>query len=137
LVGKLNLCTGGALWDTAAAHAVIWGDCNSAHFMPLLDVAGRQRNVSISEINGCAPIVAIGYFEIRSAAYTRDCGSQQKEVLATLQSTEISLVILSAAWNLVWPPCRFAFGGGVEPVASAGFDSGQDCRDHVPDSKLV
>ena len=104
LVGKLNLCTGGAPWDTAAAHAVIWGDSNSAHFMPLLDVAGRQRNVSISEINGCAPIVAIGYFEIRSAAYTRDCGSQQKEVLATLQSTEISLVILSAAWSLYGRP---------------------------------
>ena len=104
LVGKLNLCTGGAPWDTAAAHAVIWGDSNSAHFMPLLDVAGRQRNVSISLIYyDCAPMVAIGYFEIRSQAYTRDCGSHQKESLAMLQGTEISLIILSAAWQFYIP----------------------------------
>jgi peptidoglycan/LPS O-acetylase OafA/YrhL len=99
-VEGLNLCTGGAPWDSAAAHAVIWGDSNAQHFMPLLDVAGRQQNVSISLINyNCAPIVAIGYVEIGSATYAKECDAGQKAALAALQSKEFSLVILSAAWS--------------------------------------
>jgi peptidoglycan/LPS O-acetylase OafA/YrhL len=101
LVGELNLCTGGAPWHSAAAHALIWGDSNAAHFMHLLDVAGRQHNVSISVTNDqCSSIVGIGYAEIGSASYVRQCDAQQRATLAALRTKEITLVILSSAWTL-------------------------------------
>jgi peptidoglycan/LPS O-acetylase OafA/YrhL len=101
LVGDLNLCTGGAPWDSAAAHAVIWGDSNAGHFMPLLDVAGRQQNVSISVTDiGCSSIVATGYAELSPASYLRYCDARQKATLAALRSDEVTLVILSSAWHL-------------------------------------
>jgi len=102
LVGELNLCTGGAPWDSAAAHAVIWGDSNAAHFMPLLDVAGRQQNVSISVTDGlCSPIVATGYVEFDGVVNVKECDARQKALLAALRSKEINLVILSATWYYV------------------------------------
>lgn len=104
LVGELNLCTGGAPWNSAAAHAVIWGDSNAAHFMPLLDAAGRQQNVSISLTDfSCSPIVARGYVEFNADVdrMVNDCTTRQKATVAALRSKEINLVILSAAWHYV------------------------------------
>jgi hypothetical protein len=99
LVGELNLCTGGAPWDSAAAHALIWGDSNATHFMHLLDAAGRQQNVSISVTNDqCSSIVGIGYAEIGSASYLRQCDAEQRATLAALRDKEITLVILASAW---------------------------------------
>jgi SGNH domain-containing protein/acyltransferase-like protein len=101
LVGRLNLCTGGTPWESAAGHAVIWGDSNAAHFMPLLDVAGRQQNVSISLTPiACSSIVATGFAEIGSATYVRRCDAEQRAILDALRSKEIGLVILSSAWYL-------------------------------------
>ncbi len=102
LVGDQTLCTGGAPWDTAAGHAVIWGDSNASHFMPLLDVAGRQQNVSISIADDfCSPIAAAGYVEYNDVSTLKQCDARQKATLATLRSKGIDLVILSAAWNYV------------------------------------
>ena len=102
LVGEQTLCTGGAPWDSAAAHAVIWGDSNASHFMPLLDVAGRQQNVSISVVDDlCSPIAAIGYVEFNDAPPLKECDARQKATLAALQGKGINLVVLSGAWYYV------------------------------------
>jgi peptidoglycan/LPS O-acetylase OafA/YrhL len=100
---RIDRCTGGAAWDSATAHAVIWGDSNSVHFMPLLDSAARQQGVSISNLYTCAPTVATGYAPRGSAASMEDCDRKHHEALAELSSDDVSLVILAAAWSLGVP----------------------------------
>jgi peptidoglycan/LPS O-acetylase OafA/YrhL len=91
-------CAGGADWDKAAAHAVIWGDSNSLQFMPLLDIAGRDQNVSIVNLYTCAPVVATGYFVNGSASQMAECDRQNSEALRDLNSTSVNLIILAASW---------------------------------------
>src|ERR1700733_7688239 len=84
-LGSYLSCTGGAPWDSAAGHAVIWGDSNAAHFMPMLDVAARQQNVSISLLGNCAAIIGDGYLTFDWAPHLRSCDRQNrvaKDVLA-------------------------------------------------------
>ena len=103
-IGLSSWCTGGAVWESAAAHAVIWGDSNAAHFMPLLDVAGQQQNVSISFAGSCPPIVATGYAMLAGlTASMRQCDELHNLAIDAVKSKEISMVILAAAWAGMTP----------------------------------
>jgi peptidoglycan/LPS O-acetylase OafA/YrhL len=96
---RASRCTGGTAWGDAAAHAVIWGDSNSVHFMPLLDSAGRNEGVSISNLYTCEPTVATGYAPRGSTAIMEDCDRKHRDAIEDLGSNDISLVILAAAWH--------------------------------------
>jgi peptidoglycan/LPS O-acetylase OafA/YrhL len=104
-LGGSALCTGGVAWDSATAHAVIWGDSNAGHFMPLLDVVARQQNVSISLLAACSPIIAFGYAIQANmpATYMAECDELNHSTIDLLKSSDISLVILAAAWARVTP----------------------------------
>jgi peptidoglycan/LPS O-acetylase OafA/YrhL len=100
-IEEIPRCTGGAPWDSAIAHAVIWGDSNAQHFMPMLDVAARRENVSISLLGSCAPMVATGYammFVGNSPFYMHECDAMHRSVMDALRSKNIDMVILAAAW---------------------------------------
>ena len=100
---RASRCTGGVAWDNAAAHAVIWGDSNSLHFMPLLDSAGRDEGVSISNLYTCEPTVATGYAPRESAAVMKDCDRKHRDAIEDLSSEDVNLVILAASWHLGIP----------------------------------
>jgi hypothetical protein len=101
-IGRSNLCTGGAAWDTAKAHAVIWGESTAAYFLPLLDVAGKEQNVSISLIGACSPIVGNGNMRLVVGGfptYMDQCDKLSKDAMDVVtENRDISLVILAAAW---------------------------------------
>jgi peptidoglycan/LPS O-acetylase OafA/YrhL len=103
LFGGTPRCTGGTAWDKAIAHAAIWGDSNSLHFMPLFDVAAREQRVSISNLYTCAPTVATGYTPRDSAAVMADCDRRHRAAIENLSGDDISLVILAADWHLGIP----------------------------------
>ena len=100
-IAQIPRCTGGAPWDSAIAHAVIWGDSNAVQFMPMLDVAARRENVSISLLGSCAPMVATGYAMLlvgNSPSYMHECDRLHRSVMDALRSKNINMVILAAAW---------------------------------------
>jgi len=95
-------CTGGTPWDNAIGHAVIWGDSNAAHFMPMLDAAAHRQNVSISLLSSCAPMVATGYameFADNAPSRMHECDAMHRSVVNALNRQDISMVILAAAWH--------------------------------------
>jgi peptidoglycan/LPS O-acetylase OafA/YrhL len=91
----------GAPSDSASARAVIWGDSNAVHFMPMLDVAARRENVSIRLLGSCPPVIATGYalrHNANSPSYMASCDSLHGPVMDALKSKDIDMVILAAAW---------------------------------------
>ena len=87
--------------ETASARAVIWGDSNAGHFMPMLDVAAHRENVSIQLLGSCPPVVATGYalrYLTNSPSYMASCDTLRGPVMNALKSKDIDMVILAAAW---------------------------------------
>jgi len=101
------LCAVGANWQTARTHAVVWGDSNTEHLMPLLDRAGREKNVSIAVITPCPAILhqgVVSRYWAEVTDYSERCTALQDSVLEMLEKNpDISLVLLAARWsNLPW-----------------------------------
>jgi peptidoglycan/LPS O-acetylase OafA/YrhL len=118
-IAGVDRCTGGAPWDTAVGHVVIWGDSNAAHFMPLFDVAARAQDVSITLIDGCAPIIGIGFANITipgRPAYTRQCDEMRQPIIDAIVNNNINLVILSAAWAADTP---LLFRAAGDPIGES------------------
>jgi len=105
-IGAFDRCTGGTPWKRASAHAVVWGDSQAGQFMPLLDVAARRENVSISLIGSCAPIVATGYtllFMPEQPTYMQQCDEAHQAAIDALKTKDIGMIILAAAWSGATP----------------------------------
>ena len=98
-----RVCAVGAPWETASRRAIIWGDSNAEHFIPLFDIAGRAQDVSIALIGPCPGIINnkdVKTIYAGSPQYSEQCGQQQKSVLQMLHDRpDINLVILSARWS--------------------------------------
>lgn len=112
-IGASDRCTGGTPWESASAHAVVWGDSQAGQFMPFLDVAARRENVSISLIGSCAPIVATGYallFMSEQPTYMQQCDEAHQAAIEALKSKDIGMVILAAAWSGATPRLYRAAG---------------------------
>jgi len=116
--GSYLSCTGGAPWDSAAGHAVIWGDSNAQHFMPMLDVAAREQNVSISLLGNCAAIVGTGYLTFDWAPHLKSCDEQNLAAVHVLEAADLKLIILAASWHQIINPLT---PGGF-PAAKAALE---------------
>jgi peptidoglycan/LPS O-acetylase OafA/YrhL len=96
-------CSVGAPWASAKGHAIIWGDSNAEHFLPLLNWAGRQDGVAIALVNPCPAIVRAGGVERYWPTipdYSEQCGRMRSSVLDLLRrDPSIGLVLLSARWS--------------------------------------
>jgi len=97
-------CVVGADWHSAQLHAVLWGDSNAQHLMPLLDVAGRQANAAIAVANRCPAIihrdVVKRYLSFVPPEYNEMCSIHRDAVVGFLRNrADIQLVILASAWS--------------------------------------
>jgi peptidoglycan/LPS O-acetylase OafA/YrhL len=99
-------CVLGAEWGSAQLHAVLWGDSNAQHLMPLFDVAGGQANAAIVAASGCPPVIhrtiVKRYLSFVPPEYNEQCSRHRDAIVRFLRtSSDIQLVILASAWSML------------------------------------
>lgn len=96
-------CIGGAAWETAKRHAILWGDSNAQAIMPLLSLVGRREDTAIAIVDTCPPIIHEGVllrWWPQIPTYNGYCEASRRAVLKLLAGPiPIDLVILAASWT--------------------------------------
>ncbi|MFQ3458226.1 acyltransferase family protein [Bradyrhizobium sp. UFLA01-814] len=138
-----HLCALGAPWTTARDRALVWGDSNAEHLLPILNWTGLADNTAIGLVNPCPGIVENGKVERYwpdNPAYSSQCGRQRASVLELLRNRpEIGTVILSARWSDL--PTMLYRGNSNVRSEALGLrllsDSLRDLLDEIGPSKKV
>ncbi|MCP3392307.1 acyltransferase [Bradyrhizobium sp. CCGB12] len=138
-----HLCALGAPWTTARDRALVWGDSNAEHLLPILNWTGLADNTAIGLVNPCPGIVENGKVERYwpdNPAYSSQCGRQRASVLELLRNRpEIGTVILSARWSDL--PTMLYRGNSNVRSEAIGLrllrDSLRDLLDEIGPSKKV
>jgi hypothetical protein len=92
--------------------------------MPLLDIAGRDQDVSIANLYGCAPVVATGYFVYDSTSFMAECDRKNSDALREVNNKSVNMIILAASWANVGreklPELKTALNRLLAEISTAG-----------------
>lgn len=102
-------CTVGAPWAQAETKILLWGDSHGAHWLPELDLLGKQTNSSVVFVHnlGCAGVVSPGGLYRRRFVHTErqisECQINRDEIATLIrEAPEIRLIIHANLWpNIV------------------------------------
>lgn len=115
-----TVCGFGADWATAKQKALLWGDSNAEHFLPMLHEAGLASGTAIALVIPCPPVLNETYpgFRPDLPHYARWCGERQRSVIGYLKaSPDITHVILSARWSAMPDVLRPSADAPVDQAA--------------------
>ncbi|MDB5579946.1 MAG: putative acyltransferase [Bradyrhizobium sp.] len=96
-------CLFGANWQDASSKAVLWGESNAAHLVPMLDEVARSQHVPVALYAHCSAI--LGGREVRDSRketpdYNMRCAESRAALLGFLsKDPSVKTVILSASWQ--------------------------------------
>jgi len=96
-----NSCVIGADWRDAKTRAVLWGDSNAQHLLPLLNLVGKKTGASFALVNPCPAFIGrgISLHQQFDPNFNENCGKQQGNVIAYLsRHHEVNAVVLAAYW---------------------------------------
>ena len=99
-----NSCVVGANWQSTSRHAMVWGDSNAEHLLPLLDDVGKATETAIIAVFPCPPIIspklAQSALSKRCLIITRnaDCsGIRLRAYLA--RDPSVTTILMAARWS--------------------------------------
>ncbi|MEQ1612792.1 MAG: acyltransferase family protein [Hyphomicrobiaceae bacterium] len=99
----LKPCVLGAKWETAQIRGILWGDSNSQHLFPYLDVAARRENVAIAALYPCNAIVhdsIVRFDDAFNGRFINNCTAIRNSAVKYIKShADISLIILASSWS--------------------------------------
>ncbi len=123
-----TLCGFGADWKSARQRALLWGDSNAEHLLPLLHEAGVGSDTAFALVNPCPAIINATFKAFRPdlPSYAEDCAAQQRSVIAYLKAADdLTHVVLAARWSVMQNLLRGAAEAPQDTAAGLRiFDAG-------------
>lgn len=97
-------CVVGSSWAGAKKRGVIWGDSHSEHLAAVLDLIGKQNDVSVVIApRSCPPYLNlkyINYVKSDNPLFGARCSTKQEMILKWInESDDIDFIIMAAAWS--------------------------------------
>jgi len=97
-------CVVGANWQSTSRHAMVWGDSNAEHLLPLLDDVGKATETAIIAVFPCpsiiSPNLAQSALKQTLPDYNEKCGLQRDSVVAYLaRDPSVTTILMAARWS--------------------------------------
>ena len=90
-------------WAEASRHALLWGDSNAEHLLPLLDRAGRRAGLTIALLRPCLPELEegrpVGEWPLDSRYVEAFSRLRQAMLTRLADDTVFDTVLLAARWS--------------------------------------